>query len=137
MLFSLMPTEETGGRVRTDCLNFDVSLCIQIKKQISVRGRSHWNYIFCRILDPAAVQDCTKFPSLYIIIGVCYQRYENVLSNKKVVQMLMFGRQNKIWKYNYKSAFDYRFNANKHSHMLLFATLTFWVLLYDYVFFGV
>jgi len=30
-----MPTEETGEtKVRTDCLNFDVSLCIQIKKQI-------------------------------------------------------------------------------------------------------
>jgi len=32
-------------RVRTDCLNFDVSLCTQIK-QISVRGRKHREYIF-------------------------------------------------------------------------------------------
>jgi len=35
MLLSLMPVEETGETwVRTDCLNFYVSLCIQIKKQI-------------------------------------------------------------------------------------------------------
>ena len=52
---------------------------------------------FCRILDPATVQDRTKFPSLMtnvllqlmrdIINGVRYQRYENVLSNRKVVQL--------------------------------------------------
>jgi len=54
-----MPIEETvETRVRTDCLNFDVSLCPQIKKQISIRGRRHWDFIFCGILDPAAVQDC-------------------------------------------------------------------------------
>jgi len=42
-----MPIEETGEtRVRTDCLNFDVSLRIQIKKTISIRGRRHWDYIF-------------------------------------------------------------------------------------------
>jgi len=42
-----MPLEETGEtRVRTDCLNFDFSLCIQIKKQTSIRGRRHWDYIF-------------------------------------------------------------------------------------------
>jgi len=47
MLLSLMPLEETGEtRVRTDCLNFDDSLCIQIKKQISIRGRRQWDYIF-------------------------------------------------------------------------------------------
>ena len=46
MLLSLMPIEETGEtRVRNDCLNFDVSLCIQTKKQISVIERSHWNYV--------------------------------------------------------------------------------------------
>jgi len=60
----------------------------------------------------AAVQDCTEFPSLKtnvllqlksdIINRVCCQRYENVLSNnKKVVQMLMFVLQKKIWKGNY------------------------------------
>jgi len=39
MLLPLMPIEETGEtRVRTDCLNFDVSLCIQIKKQNSIRA---------------------------------------------------------------------------------------------------
>jgi len=58
-----MPIEESGERrVRTDCLNIDVSQCIQIKKLISVRGRRHWEYIFCGILDPAVVQDCIKFP---------------------------------------------------------------------------
>jgi len=32
-----MPTEETGEtKVRTDCLNFNVSLFIQIKKQYSI-----------------------------------------------------------------------------------------------------
>jgi len=35
----------------------------KLKKQISIRGRRHWNSIFCGILDLAAVQDCTKFPS--------------------------------------------------------------------------
>jgi len=90
MLLSLMPIEETGEtRVRTDCLNFDVFLRIQIKKQISIRGRRNWGYIPCGILDPAAVHDCTKFPSLLanvllqlvedIISGVCYQRYEKRL----------------------------------------------------------
>jgi len=34
-----MPTEETGEtKVRTDCLNFNVSLFIQIKKQYSIRA---------------------------------------------------------------------------------------------------
>jgi len=85
-VMSLMPTEETRrSRVRIECLNFDVSLCIQIKKQISIRGRRHWDYNVCGILDPAAVHDCTKFPSLIInvllqlvrdiINGVSYQRY--------------------------------------------------------------
>jgi len=89
-----MPTEETGGtRVRIDCLNFDASLCTQIKKQISIRGRRHWEYIVCGILDLAAVHDCTKFPKLItnvllqlvrdIINGVCYQRYERRLEQQK------------------------------------------------------
>jgi len=47
ILLSLMPTEETGEtRVSIDCLNFDVPVCIQITKQISIRGRWHWDYIF-------------------------------------------------------------------------------------------
>jgi len=42
MLLPLTPIEKTGvTRVRTDCLNFGVFLCIQIKKQISSRGRRH------------------------------------------------------------------------------------------------
>jgi len=82
-----MPIEGTGEtRVRIDCLNFDVSLCIKNEKQISITGRRHRHNIFCGILGPAAVQDCTKFPSLItpvllrlvrdIINVVCYQRYE-------------------------------------------------------------
>jgi len=49
-----------------------------------------WGYIFCGILDPAAVQGCTIFPSLITdvpqlvrdiinINGACYQRYEKHL----------------------------------------------------------
>jgi len=66
---------------------------------------------FCGILDSTAVQDCTKFPSLItnvllqlvrdIINGEFYQRYENVLSNKKVVQMLMFALQKINWESNF------------------------------------
>jgi len=42
-----MLTEETGERrVRTDCLNFDVSMCIQIENQTAIRGRRHWDHIF-------------------------------------------------------------------------------------------
>jgi len=41
-----MPIEETGET--NDCLNCDVFLWIQIKKQISIRGRRHWDYIFLR-----------------------------------------------------------------------------------------
>jgi len=47
---------------------------------------------FCGILDTAAVQDCTKFPSLItnvllhlvrdFINGVCYQRYEKRLEQQ-------------------------------------------------------
>jgi len=37
ILLSLMPTEKTGEtRVRTDCSNFDVSLCIQIKNKFQL-----------------------------------------------------------------------------------------------------
>jgi len=62
---------------------------------------------FCGILDPAAVQDA-KIPTLKtnvllqlvanIINAVCYQRYEKslVLSNQKVVQMLMVALQKKL-----------------------------------------
>ena len=88
-----MPIYETSEtKVWTDCLNFGVSLCIQIKKDAL-------GLYFCGILDPAAVQDWTKFPSLitnvllqlvrYIINGVCYQRYEKHLEQQKG-QMLCF-----------------------------------------------
>ena len=89
-----MLIEEAGEtRVRIDCLNFDVYLCIQIKKQISIRGRKHCDYIFCGLLHSGVVQDCTKFLSLItiallqlvrdIINGVCYQRHEQRLEQQK------------------------------------------------------
>jgi len=59
-----MPIYETGEtKVRTDCLNFGVSLCIQIKKEA-------FGLYFCGILDPAAVQDWTEFPTLitYVLL---------------------------------------------------------------------
>jgi len=60
-LLSLMPIEETREtRVRTDCLNFDVSLCVQIKNKFHLKKEGIEN-IFYWILDPAAVKDCTKF----------------------------------------------------------------------------
>jgi len=47
ILLSLTPVEETGEtRVRTDFLNFDVSQCTQIKKQISIIRRRYWDNIF-------------------------------------------------------------------------------------------
>jgi len=68
--------------------------------------RRHWGYIVCGILDPAAVQECTKFPSLITnvllqlvrdtINVVCHQRYEKRLEHKKIVQMLMFALHNDI-----------------------------------------
>jgi len=62
---------------------------------------------FCGILDPVAVQDCTKFPSVItnvllqlmkdIINGVCYQRFENRLEQqKRSSKCLMFALQKKI-----------------------------------------
>ena len=41
-----------GTLVRTDCLNFDVSPCIQIRKQTSIGGRRNWEYIFVGFLFP-------------------------------------------------------------------------------------
>jgi len=87
-----MPTEETGETsLRTDCLNFDVCLCIQSEKQISIKGRN-WDYLLCGILDPVAVQDWRTFPSLIAnlllqlvrdISAVCYQRYEKSFEQQK------------------------------------------------------
>ena len=66
---------------------------------------------FYRILDPAAVQNYTKFPSLITnvllkLIEISSTEFitsimKNVLSNRKVIQMLMFSLQKKIWKRNY------------------------------------
>jgi len=47
----------------TYCLNFDVSLCIRIKK-IQLEKEGIGIMFFCGILDPAAVQNYTPFPSL-------------------------------------------------------------------------
>jgi len=41
MLLFLMPVEETvETRVKTDCLNFDVSPCIQIKSNFNLRKKA-------------------------------------------------------------------------------------------------
>jgi len=62
--------------------------------------------IFCGILDPATVQNCTKFPSAItnvllqllrdIINGVCYQRYE-----KRLEQQKRSSNEKKVSKKNY------------------------------------
>jgi len=117
-----MPIYETGEtKVRTDCLNFGVSLRIQIKKEA-------FGLYFCGILDSAAVQAWTKFPSLItnvllqlvrdIINGVCYQRYEKHLEQQKGRRMLMFSLQKKIGKRKYciiKSVIDYCLKSNMHT----------------------
>jgi len=99
-----MTIEETGEIwVKTDCLNFDVSYAYKFKNLLE----EALGLYFCRILGPAAVQDCTKFPRLMtnallqlvrdIINGVSYQRYEKCLEQQK-------GRLNvnvcekKVWK---------------------------------------
>jgi len=57
IVLSLMAIYGTGEtKVRTDCLKFGVSLCIQIKNEAL-------GLCFSRILDPVAVPDCTKFSS--------------------------------------------------------------------------
>jgi len=65
----------------------------KLKNKFSIRGRNHWGYFFCGTFDPAALQDCTKFPRLItnvllqlvkeIINEVCYQRYEKRLEQQK------------------------------------------------------
>ena len=73
-------------------LNFDVSLCTQIKNKFHFEEEGIGEYIFVGF-DPAAFQVCTTFPSLIInvflylvrdiINGVCYQRYEKRLEQQK------------------------------------------------------
>jgi len=72
-------------------------------------------------------------------MGYVISVMKNVMNNKKVAQMLMFAVQKKIWKSNccMKSVFDYGFNSNKHTHMLLFVTQGFWVFIVRIVFFSV
>jgi len=45
MLLSLMPIEETVKKGLGLIVNYGVSVCIQINKQISIRGR-RWDYTF-------------------------------------------------------------------------------------------
>jgi len=97
-------------RVSTDCLSFEVYLCIQIKKTNFNKRKRHWDYIFGN-LDIAAVQDCTKFPSLItnvilqlgrcIINGVCYQRYEKRLEKQKDRPIVNICAVEKALKRNY------------------------------------
>jgi len=49
---------------------------------------------------------------MYIVLVM-----KNVLSNKKVVPVLMFALQKNFWKRNpIKLVFEYRFNSNKHAY---------------------
>jgi len=59
------------------------------------------------------------------------------MSNKKVVQMLIFALQKKIWKRNIiKSVFDYyHFNSNKQTDIFLFVTQAFRVFIVRICFF--
>jgi len=52
---------------------------------------------------------------------------KNVLSKKKVVQMLMFALQKEVERGTtiVKSLFDYCFNSNEHTHMFMFVTQAF------------
>jgi len=70
---------------------------------------------FCGILDPAAVQDCKKFPITNVLLqivrdiiyDVCYQRYEKCFEQqKRVVQLLMFALQKKTWQTNNQNQYS-------------------------------
>ena len=77
--------------------------------------------IFCGILDHATVQDCTKFPSAItnvllpllrdIINGICYQRYEKRLEQRKRSFKCLYLRCRRKFQRGtiIKSVFDYRF----------------------------
>lgn len=58
---SLMPIGENEMRFRTDCLNFLVALCMQIKKRFPLEEQGIVASL--GILDPAAAKDLTKSPS--------------------------------------------------------------------------
>jgi len=75
-----MPIEETGKtRVRTDCLNFDVCLCIQIKKlEFEEEGT-----VDCFLWDSSLITNVLVQLLKDIINGVCYQRYEKRLEQQK------------------------------------------------------
>jgi len=95
---------------------------------------------FWRILDPAAVQDCTKFSSLTnvliqlvraIINRICYQRYEKRRAQQKNrPNVNVCGAEENLEEELLcinKPVFDHRFISNKHTHMFLFVTQAFWV----------
>ena len=57
ILLYLMPTEENGEtRVRVDCLNFDLSLCIQTKKTNFNYENKALGLYFCGILQKIPLQ---------------------------------------------------------------------------------
>jgi len=61
---------------------------------------------------------------------------KNVLSNKKIVKMLMFALQKKFGRgYMIKIKSVYRFKSNKHTHMFLFVAQAFWVFIVRICFF--
>ena len=95
ILMSLMPIEETvETRVRTDCLNFDSSQCIQIEKQLSITGRTYWDYTFMGDFRSHCSSRLHKISYFNLITnvllhfvrdityGVCWQRYEKRLEQK-------------------------------------------------------
>jgi len=98
MLLFLMPVEETGEtRVRTDCLNFDASLCIQIKTNFNLRKKALGLYFLLDWRSRCCSRMHVSERSTEYVTSVM----KNVLSNKKIIQMLMFALQKKIWKTNY------------------------------------
>jgi len=65
-----------------------------------------------------------------IINGVCYQRYEKRLEQQQKCcpnVNVCVADENLEKEIKLKSVFDYRFNSNKHTHIFLFVTQTFWV----------
>jgi len=77
-------------------LNVEISMFLyvyKLKNKFQFEEGGIVIVFFCWILDPAAVEDCTKFPSLItnvllklvrdITNGICYQRHEKRLEQQK------------------------------------------------------
>ena len=76
LLLSLMPIEETGKtRIRTDCLNFNVSQAYRLKNKFQIEEKA-----IGIILDLAAVEGCTKFSSLITNVGLLLQLMRDIIN---------------------------------------------------------